>query len=398
MKWTDISVSGIPIRAEISVLLQALASNPDHAACRLRLVHLLAYTNQFEEAARHCMAGLSRLGDFAELRIVLAECHNAMGHAEAARAVLEDLPESLGPGIRSRGWYERGVANEVLGERDAAKTAYLRSLEAQPESPRPCKSLHALQFADSDVAGVFSNCDDLARRGVRHARLHADRMLATAIAGRKREALETFAFAQFSHFSAINSVSDLGEWPDIVTFNRTVCDELANHGDIQYGRRLTASRNSWRVENPFSGHGRGALMQLRDLVRRAVERYVAQMPLGGHFFSEFRPESVTCTSWAVNAPGDGFEDWHVHPGAWLTGVYYVRVPEQPLGCDDRGGCITFGLPDFDGMPDAGADWTTIRPQAGMLALFPSHCFHRTWPTGLDENRWIVAFDIQPSVA
>jgi hypothetical protein len=94
---------------------------------------------------------------------------------------------------------------------------------------------------------------------------------------------------------------------------------------------------------------------------------------------------------------EGFELWHVHQFGWISGVYYVDIPEAVTEGDDKGGCIAFGLPDDMVGEEAAAAFGEIlvRPTPGLLMLFPSHTYHRTFAHGADERRICLAFDIQP---
>ena len=92
--------------------------------------------------------------------------------------------------------------------------------------------------------------------------------------------------------------------------------------------------------------------------------------------------------------GDGHQCLHHHPGRWLTGVYYVGLPDTPPGDADAlpGGIVLGGLPDWAGVKPP---WPLrrISPKPGLLLLFPSFLPHETLPTGREGERISVAFDI-----
>ena len=71
---------------------------------------------------------------------------------------------------------------------------------------------------------------------------------------------------------------------------------------------------------------------------------------------------------------------HIHPSAWLSGVYYVALPSS-LGADDDGtaGWIEFGRPYWDFQIRAEPETRLIEPEEGLMLLFPSYMFHRTLP-------------------
>ena len=93
-----------------------------------------------------------------------------------------------------------------------------------------------------------------------------------------------------------------------------------------------------------------AIQWLKQSAQRAVADYAQN--LGIDYGLDFAIQA-----WAnVNRMGD-YHNLHNHPHAWLSGTYYVMVPEQdtlPAGRDDRTpNCISFYDP---------------RPQANMNAI------------------------------
>jgi hypothetical protein len=100
-------------------------------------------------------------------------------------------------------------------------------------------------------------------------------------------------------------------------------------------------------------------------------------------------------SWALVMDGSGFEDWHIHAGAWLSGVYYVRMPTcEP---DGNTGCIGFGaLPTMARLRGCAIPKWTIAPEPGSMILFPSYFAHRTWPTGSADMCISIAVNALPA--
>lgn len=126
----------------------------------------------------------------------------------------------------------------------------------------------------------------------------------------------------------------------------------------------------------------------RDYCRRAGMSYDIQWSLQG---------------WAnINRLGD-YHDPHNHPYAYLSGTYYVRVPESrtPLNnrSDVRPGCITF----YD--PRGAVNMTAIRddpqiepeytvsPVSGMILMWPSFVMHFVHPNLSEEPRVSISFNV-----
>ncbi len=145
----------------------------------------------------------------------------------------------------------------------------------------------------------------------------------------------------------------------------------------------------------------GPLVQdLLARIRKAVEIYVAErQSFSDHQLIAQRPESAYLRSWALTVHDDKYQDWHLHQIAWISGVYYVEVPTLEPRDDDYPGAIEFGLFPFGGEDEKLSPYRwRLRPEPGLLLLFPSYYAHRTWPTGVSDPRMSVAFDICPSEA
>jgi hypothetical protein len=109
-----------------------------------------------------------------------------------------------------------------------------------------------------------------------------------------------------------------------------------------------------------------------------------------------RPAAARLRPWGLLQREGDYEALHIHPSGWLSGVYYARVPSAVSGGTDGRGCIEFGPPTglAEVVPDA-APTRRYVPREGLLLLAPSHYPHRTIPSGLDEDRISIAFDVVP---
>jgi len=91
-------------------------------------------------------------------------------------------------------------------------------------------------------------------------------------------------------------------------------------------------------------------------------------------------------------PG-GFHIDHVHPLGWLSSAYYVSLPDLSDE-NSRAGWLRFGRPGLR-LTGCRPEWF-VRPEAGMLALFPSYFWHGTVPFERGDQRLTAAFDVVPA--
>jgi tetratricopeptide (TPR) repeat protein len=103
-------------------------------------------------------------------------------------------------------------------------------------------------------------------------------------------------------------------------------------------------------------------------------------------------------SWSVWLREGGFHVNHVHSMGWISSALYLTVPENTQAEDNRReGWIKFGESGLN-LGNSEAVGKFIKPQAGMLALFPSYTWHGTVPFNRNADRITAPFDVIPMTA
>ncbi len=157
-----------------------------------------------------------------------------------------------------------------------------------------------------------------------------------------------------------------------------------------------AFRQGWRNVDLMAAPS-PVLQAFEDEMRRQVERYIAELPDDPrHPFVAARPRAFALDCWSVVSDGASHHLPHIHPRAWLTGVYYVERPEASRALGSDQGWMTLSPPRK--LAAAGEDWLTrkIPPEPGSLVLMPGYFFHGTQPVAADQRRICIAFDVRPS--
>ena len=130
-------------------------------------------------------------------------------------------------------------------------------------------------------------------------------------------------------------------------------------------------------------------------LRAAIDEVLAGLAIMAHHPHFFRiPADYDLSLWATVLHSDGHQLPHIHPNGWLSGVSYVAVPEV-ISEDrrDQAGWLEIGCRAIPALGDQPSK--TVRPEPGLLVLFPSYTFHRTLPFSSDAPRISVAFDVEP---
>lgn len=99
--------------------------------------------------------------------------------------------------------------------------------------------------------------------------------------------------------------------------------------------------------------------------------------------------------WSVRLRPLGHHLNHFHGQGWLSSACYIKLPPS-LG-KEGAGWLKFGEPSFASPVELGPEYI-LKPEEGLLALFPSWMWHGTVPfTGaLQDRRLTMAFDVLPA--
>lgn len=98
--------------------------------------------------------------------------------------------------------------------------------------------------------------------------------------------------------------------------------------------------------------------------------------------------------WSIRLASSGYHINHVHPQGWLSSACHLRFSE-PKDADDKSGWLTFGEPGVPTRPKLGAEHF-VRPQKGVMVVFPSYMWHGTVPFVGTTTRLTIAADSVPA--
>jgi uncharacterized protein (TIGR02466 family) len=379
---------------ELDLVRAAHARNPASRELRHRLARLLNACDRHRETLTVLTAAAEP--DFAEA-MMMVQALLALEDPEATREAREaaHLAFSLAHSDRDRAaaLADLGKAEIRLGDPEARRTL-LRALELDPHSKDACKRLAALYLAADEFAAAMALTDALAAQGVGHSRMFAARVLALARLGRIEEAREAEAWERLQ---LTRRLPPPPGWASPEEFNAALAAELVAHPGLHLERYGTASHRTWRIDTTIS-HFAPLARQLLAQIAEIAERHFEAIAAVDHAMIRVRPPALTLHSWCVITDEDGFETWHVHQLGWMSGVYYVAVPEAVATADDERGHIAFGLPEeLVGEATARAfGGRLVRPEPGLMMMFPAHCYHRTYPHRASGRRICIAYDFWPA--
>lgn len=184
-------------------------------------------------------------------------------------------------------------------------------------------------------------------------------------------------------------------WPDLASYLRDLAASLRRrHTTYGHPPDQSLRGGSQTLEN---------LADTRDPVIRAFFRAIDR-PIREHMAwlgagdDPLRARNTGAYrlsgSWSVQLRPNGFHVDHFHTDGWLSSACYIELPDAVQG-DGHAGWIKFGQPGLALDPPLPAEHF-IKPEPGLLVLFPSYLWHGTVPFAGTGTRLTIAFDVVPA--
>ncbi|NNC99808.1 MAG: tetratricopeptide repeat protein [Gammaproteobacteria bacterium] len=171
------------------------------------------------------------------------------------------------------------------------------------------------------------------------------------------------------------------------------------HAPLQQTLRHGTQTPARLLHNPHP-----VLVGLQAEIRKVVQRYIDSLPedvanKSSHPLLRRKTGNFEFAgSWSVKLHPQGFHVNHVHPAGWLSSSCYISIPQSMDG-DSSGqqGCIKFGESPLQ-LGDREVVEMIIKPEPGMVVLFPSYMWHGTYPFSGESNeyRLTAPFDVAPA--
>jgi tetratricopeptide (TPR) repeat protein len=135
--------------------------------------------------------------------------------------------------------------------------------------------------------------------------------------------------------------------------------------------------------------------EIKNIIDLEITKYREYFKNSKEGFIRKWPKKYKLYGWLVAMKAGGKLSAHMHETGWMSGSIYINVPQKNkkndgniVFCIEEEKFLTAGQKN----PEKIVDVST-----GSMCLFPSSLLHHTIPFDSEEERIVLAFDIQPDV-
>lgn len=368
---------------------QLLNQTPEVAQNWVKCAQILFQQHKNDENLSLLNEAISRFPQEAVFYLMLANTYNRIGKKQLAYDAFKRTPAIAD---ENRNMKVFSLELQLLLEEDVKQTA-LAMLILDPTHSMAIGKLSQILYETHQENQVIAICQTALAHKPNHTLARYQLAVSYARLGLAEEARRILNLEEYIFISKLPYASNYAHAEE---FETALVDDIMNDKTLKPDPPYKATINGLQTAILRLGEQNPALQALGKQLHLAVDNIIANFQettlnsvLGA------APKKVRLDTWAVVYPGDGRQHSHYHPNAWLSGVYYVRIPED-IGHDPNRGSLVLGvLPKEVLAEDPPWKLRHIKPTQGTLVLFPSYIPHATIPTESNELRICVAFDVVP---
>lgn len=364
---------------------RVLASDSAHADA-LRLLGVLRFQRgEAGEAEQLLRRALAAAPGLAKAHDNFAYVMRGLGRNEEALVAMRRAVE-LAPEVDNL-FLNLGSLLVAMKRHDEAVMAFERALAINPRNAQVHQMMGAERLLEGNARAALAHFDACVALGLNNSGIQAHRAIAFTELG------DTVNMRSLMDLDTVVRPASIGNahgFPSLREFNAALAEHVANNITLHEEDTTVHGLDT----DELLDSDVPCVVALRRFVHSQVEARLATLPAATHPFTLSAPQKWRTESWGVKMWRQGHQVTHIHQKAWLSGVYYVQLPEvvhdQQQGNE---GWIEFGRGPEEFYNSTRPETRLIRPVEGLLLSFPSYVWHRTIPFEGTRERISIAFDV-----
>jgi uncharacterized protein (TIGR02466 family) len=309
-----------------------------------------------------------------------------------------------------------GIVMQELGRLDEAEASYKKAITLKPDFIQAIKNRWLLLFSQKRFEEALLDADLYISKGSRELDLTTLYALGRIDEIYKRLEVrskidgENITIAAFASFIAEVEKKDTAYnfCPNPLDFvyhanlsthikdTNSYIDELIHELDSvkkiwQPSKKTTVGGFQTLTGLNLFESPTGKVEQLKSIIINELDVYQNKYRNKSCSYIKKWPSQNYLNAWYVVLKKQGYQNPHIHPGGWLSGVIYLKVVPS---LDKNEGAIEFSL-NGEYYSNINSSKLIHQPKLGDIVFFPSSLYHRTIPFSTNTDRIIVSFDLKP---
>lgn len=368
----------------------AIAIDPSYPLPHYQLGRCRAEQGRWEEAIPAYEQAIRLKPDYADAHLHLARAVQEAGDLNRALELCQEAYR-LRPGFRGVDIL-LGIMLQEAGRYEEAAAEFERAVAHHPDG------VSVAALAQCQLAGGNAETAQATAEGylAEHPGDTHVLVILSLILEARGDKSGVRRLVDFEHFLRPKMIDAPDGFESVAAFNDALAEHVLAHPSLTLSPPRNATRDGYHSGELFA-EPMGPMAGFQSVLEEAVAEYVAALPDDPvHPFIAGKPGAWWLNAWAIVLDGPGHQISHAHNTAWLSGVYYVQLP-QVAGDENaqHAGWIEFGPPPPDFPVALEPETVFVQPEEGKVVLFPGYMFHQTVPTGVTEQRISIAFNIIP---
>ncbi len=389
LKQTKMAINIDNLELAANIIDEVLLAENNHPDALNLKAALLMNSGETQEAIRLLLKIVKIIPNFAQAHFNLGTALNALGKTKQAI-------KSLQHALKIKPDYAEAHFNlanswRQIGSTQASIVHYVKALYFDPNHSAAATNLASahLKLGNPKEAFIASTQAQKIKPGNRDAL--AFKAIAATEMGDKHTAakiLNPDVFIYSKHFKNQRSFDNLTD------FNRALVKHILEHPTLAKETHNKATRNGQQTDNLALGD-RGPVAGLQEMIGEALDEYLENIKTDRtHPYPALIPNLTRIDIWGTVLGAQGYQTAHMHRAAWVSGVYYVQLPEVMHKAESgNAGWIEFCRPPDEFKCKQEHDVKIIQPKEGIMLLFPSYLYHSTIPFESNDKRISIAFDL-----
>ena len=279
-----------------------------------------------------------------------------------------------------------------LGNGDQSLAAARQCSALEPDSVSVLHTLGNALLCTGDAVEAQAVAAKVLRKDPGNRKALAYQSIASFSSGDRQTAGELM---DFDRFLRTQRLAVPPGFDSIGAFNQALVEHIYSHPTLDLNCNSLSCHHG-HTSDELLVEPKGPVAALEAAILAAGKVYRAELGTDpSHPYIANLPASWELSAWTTILSSQGYQEGHIHPSGWLSGVYYVQLPQAlARGRATCAGWIEFGRAPFYHACTQQAEPRRIEPEEGLLVLFPSYFFHNTVPFDGDEQRITIAFDFR----